>query len=206
MRSMNGAQNSWSMSMATEPTSPPESPAGEHQGGNPLTRKLGPLPAWGWALGIGGAVIAVRLLRSGSAFPSEGGTSSTVGAVNPTIPGSEQSTFANYSASDVATLAAALKAAGLSLNPAAPTAAPQSCPPGFSMVNGKCAPLGIHAPSTAPAPATKVDFAGTISPFGTRYPSYVHTLADALAWINRAIHNGYKVTGPIPTASTVPHP
>lgn len=29
------------------------------------------------------------------------------------------------------------------------------------------------------------DLAGALSAFGTRYPSYVHTAADALAWVNR---------------------
>jgi hypothetical protein len=34
--------------------------------GGALTRKLGPLPAWGWGVGIGGAILAVRVLRGGS--------------------------------------------------------------------------------------------------------------------------------------------
>jgi nucleoid-associated protein YgaU len=41
-----------------------------------LTRKLGPLPVWGWAIAIGGSVIALRLIRGKGAFPA---SSSTVG-------------------------------------------------------------------------------------------------------------------------------
>ncbi len=38
-----------------------------------------------------------------------------------------------------------------------------------------------------PRPSTVADLAGTVSAFGTRYPSYVHDAADALAWVNRNI-------------------
>lgn len=34
--------------------------------GGALTRKIGPLPAWGWGIGIGGAILAARYLRAGS--------------------------------------------------------------------------------------------------------------------------------------------
>lgn len=46
-----------------------------------LTRKLGPLPAWGWGVAVGGAVIVFRLIR-----PKSG--SSTVGSSAPTSVGS----------------------------------------------------------------------------------------------------------------------
>lgn len=43
-------------------------------------------------------------------------------------------------------------------------------------------------PAATPAPAPgPTDHAGTVSAFGTRYPSYVHADADALAWVNRNI-------------------
>lgn len=35
--------------------------------GSAVTRKLGPLPAWAWGLAIGGAVLAMRLVRGGGA-------------------------------------------------------------------------------------------------------------------------------------------
>ncbi len=41
--------------------------------GEALTRKLGPLPAWGWGIGIGGAILAVRVLRGGSIGGGGGG-------------------------------------------------------------------------------------------------------------------------------------
>ena len=43
---------------------------------------------------------------------------------------------------------------------------------------------GGAVPSPSPAP---VDYAGSVSAFGTRYPSYVHSAADALGWVNRNI-------------------
>jgi len=33
--------------------------------GGAVTRKIGPLPAWGWGVAIGGAILAVRFLRGG---------------------------------------------------------------------------------------------------------------------------------------------
>lgn len=49
-------------------------------------------------------------------------------------------------------------------------------------------PLILAADELAPAtPSGPVDHAGTESAFGTRYPSYVHTDAQALAWVNRSI-------------------
>lgn len=34
--------------------------------GSMLTRKLGPLPAWGWGVAVGGAYLAVKFLRGGT--------------------------------------------------------------------------------------------------------------------------------------------
>lgn len=158
-----------------EPMADP-TPATEGGGQNPLTRKLGPLPAWGWALAIAGGFIAFRLVRGQGAFPSGGGgTSSQVGAVtSPVVPGSESSIFgSNPSASDISALAQALKQAEAE----------------------------NHPPSTAAPPAKAVDFAGSKTAFGTRYPSYIHTLADAIRWYFTAIHNGAK---PKTAFSTVP--
>lgn len=33
--------------------------------GAALTRKIGPLPAWGWGVALGGSIVAVRMLRGG---------------------------------------------------------------------------------------------------------------------------------------------
>lgn len=33
--------------------------------GAALTRKIGPLPAWGWGVALGGAIVAARMLRGG---------------------------------------------------------------------------------------------------------------------------------------------
>ncbi len=35
-----------------------------------LTRKIGPLPAWGWGVAIGGGLLAIKLVRGGSATGS----------------------------------------------------------------------------------------------------------------------------------------
>lgn len=46
-----------------------------------LTRKLGPLPAWGWGVAIGGAILVAKLIRGG-------GSSSTPNAgYTPTVSG-----------------------------------------------------------------------------------------------------------------------
>lgn len=34
--------------------------------GGALTRKIGPLPAWGWGVAVGGAALGVKMLRGGS--------------------------------------------------------------------------------------------------------------------------------------------
>lgn len=34
--------------------------------GETLTRKIGPLPAWGWGVAIGGSLLAVKMLRGGT--------------------------------------------------------------------------------------------------------------------------------------------
>ncbi len=39
-----------------------------------LTRKLGPLPAWGWGVAIGGAILAVRVIRPSSKSTASTGT------------------------------------------------------------------------------------------------------------------------------------
>lgn len=49
--------------MATD--APIETSAGGEDG-NVLTRKLGPLPTWGWALVVVGAILVARALRGGS--------------------------------------------------------------------------------------------------------------------------------------------
>jgi hypothetical protein len=61
-----------------------------------LTKKIGPLPAWGWAVAIGGGILAFRLFRGGGSHGSDsviggGGDASTPTGVNPIasiLPGS----------------------------------------------------------------------------------------------------------------------
>lgn len=43
----------------------------------------------------------------------------------------------------------------------------------------------------APAPEPPADYAGTPTVWGTRYPSYVHTAEQALAWVNRKVRELY---------------
>lgn len=44
-----------------------------------VTRKLGPLPVWGWAVAVAGAVIGFRILSGRSAFPASTPSSSSGG-------------------------------------------------------------------------------------------------------------------------------
>lgn len=48
------------------------------------------------------------------------------------------------------------------------------------------------------APSTRVDLAGTISAFGTRYPVYVHSYKEALEWVNRNIRRYRESQNPLP--------
>lgn len=42
-----------------------------------------------------------------------------------------------------------------------------------------------------PPPAAPGDYAGQPTVFGTRYPSYIHTAADALKWLERKVREMY---------------
>lgn len=44
------------------PAGPSRAPTGGGGGESPLTRKIGPLPAWGWAVVVAGAVLVARAL------------------------------------------------------------------------------------------------------------------------------------------------
>ena len=79
-----------------------------------LTRKLGPLPAWGWAVAVGGSVILFRIVTGKGAFPASPpatSSGSSGGSVQPVIPGNETSALSQLSASDLAALKAALASA-----------------------------------------------------------------------------------------------
>jgi len=66
--------------MPTEPKGPPAKPPTAPQGGakaaggikGGLTRKVGPLPVWGWAAVAGGAFVAWTFLRGGSSGEDQG--------------------------------------------------------------------------------------------------------------------------------------
>lgn len=51
--------------------------------GAALTRKIGPLPAWGWGVAVGGALLGVKMLRGGS-LGGGGGTDKQVVVTVPT--------------------------------------------------------------------------------------------------------------------------
>ena len=154
-----------------------------------LTRKIGPLPAWGWAVAIGGSVIAYRVISGRGAFPAKASdTSNQVGGTPVPVGTSPGDALAGISASDLSTLSGALLPY-LPPGPAGPAgpAGPQGKP-------GAAAPASTPTkpPASTPAPAPTASFAGTKTPFGTVYPSYVKTYTDALAFIQRALRNGYK--------------
>jgi hypothetical protein len=136
-----------------------------------LTRKLGPLPAWGWAVAVAGAVIAARVISGKGAFPKGSAAqpaATVVGASGLPASTAGESIIGQLSSSDISTLKGLLG-------------------PGPAGPIGKTGP-----PGTAPPPGTSKpsNYAGMRDPFGTVYPSYVHTAAQANAWIQRAIANG----------------
>ena len=70
--------------------------------------------------------------------------------------------------------------------------------PGVGVIErvlARYAELFIAAP--APSPAV-IDLAGQVNAFGTKYPSYVHSHAEALAWVNRRIYEYRKNQRPLP--------
>lgn len=68
----------------------PAPPETGQEGGNALTRKIGPLPVWGWAVVVAGAVLVARAL-GGSKAPTGGESYPPVGdpgfEVVPGVPG-----------------------------------------------------------------------------------------------------------------------
>ena len=83
--------------------SAPERPA--RKGGNPLTRKIGPLPAWGWVAGA--AVIAGGYMwwrnRQGAAAATSGSATTSTSATDTTGTGTDQ-------AASIATLQSEIQA------------------------------------------------------------------------------------------------
>ena len=64
--------------------------------------------------------------------------------------------------------------------------------PGVGVNEAVIARYKVLYPVTVPAPSpATTDYAGTVTAFGTRYPTYVHTAAQALAWVNRKIAELY---------------
>lgn len=74
----------------------PEAPARASGGSNPLTRKLGPLPLWGW-LGIATALALVYVFisksKSSSASTATTGAGTTTGATSVNSPGGVDSSL-----------------------------------------------------------------------------------------------------------------
>jgi hypothetical protein len=74
----------------------PEAPARTSGGGNPLTRKLGPLPLWGW-LGIATALALVYVFiskgKSSSASAATTGAGTAAGATSVNSPGGVDSSL-----------------------------------------------------------------------------------------------------------------
>lgn len=66
-----------------------------------LTKKIGPLPAWGWAVAIGGGYLVFRAVRGGGG----GGSSSVIGGGDTSTPtGSTIPGFSGTSSGDVGTV------------------------------------------------------------------------------------------------------
>lgn len=62
-------------------------PDAKKKGGNPLTRRLGPLPIWGWAAAGGGGFILYRFVRARRATGAAiAATGTTGGGATGTIP------------------------------------------------------------------------------------------------------------------------
>ena len=62
--------------------------------GETLTRRIGPLPAWGWGIGIGGAFVAARFLGiGGGLFAGRSSDAPTSTATNADESGADTSTI-----------------------------------------------------------------------------------------------------------------
>jgi hypothetical protein len=115
--------------------------------GDTVTRKAGPLPLWGWAIAVGGAVLAYRLVRGGGSTPMVVTPGPSTGDGSPTAgdtAGDGSSSFAPLSSVDALFQAVANLQAGTGVDtglelPAGqappPTAPAASLPPPTSYTN-----------------------------------------------------------------------
>lgn len=152
-----------------------------------LTRKIGPLPAWGWGIAIGGALLAAKMLRGG------GGTSKTATVYVPTGGEVGSTDFASSVGNEFATFReevgdalddlrdeiADIESPQMSAPSGQQPPASTIIPPGTGVIQ----PLPVPQPSQPPttkAPAT--------APYkvGTRIFS---SLADAQAFARRVIRD-----------------
>lgn len=163
--------------------------------GEAATRKIGPLPAWGWGVAVGGAFLVYRFVRGGSSQPQ-------VVAVTGSQPGGSMDNAqagTPLGVDQLTALEGQIAGQQGQLNTIT-----QALSGILDKINGTAAttPPGT-TPTGTPTGAPTVDFAGTKTPFGTVYPDYVHTYADAVAWIARALANGSK---PISSTNIGPTP
>lgn len=140
----------------------PPVPKPKVSAGNPLTRKLGPLPAWAWLLIVVGGFLAYRRLHGGQANDVSAPTFSG-GAVGPAGTGSSVVSGDESGGGGLSSLEQALEAQQATIDQltgrltqtpaevAAPTS--QGAPQGAAAQSG---PASSPAPAPAPAAATVV--------------------------------------------------
>lgn len=91
-------------------------------------------------------------------------------------------------------------------NAIASAASPPTPAPPVGGSGGGVSPPPVAKPPIpgTPVGGAAVNYAGTLTPFGTRFPAYVHTYAQAADWIARALRNGYKLKPGSSAAPFVP--
>jgi hypothetical protein len=163
-----------------------------------LTRKLGPLPAWGWGVALGGGILAFRFIRGGIGGGS-GEQAAASGAptfVNPapTELGEQQSGFLSALSGQLDALpdqvavavAGALSDTIIPPPQTGPTSA--SAPPATSPA-ATAPPKLVASPTPAPSASAPLSIWATLrASLPTAYQSFT-SLDDAKAYAGRVIRN-----------------
>lgn len=164
-----------------------------------LTRKLGPLPAWGWGVALGGGILAFRFIRGGIGGGS-GEQAAASGAptfVNPapTELGEQQSGFLSALSGQLDALPDQIATAVMNAQsetipfpipgPLPPTT---NAPPATSPV-ATAPPKPVASPTPAPSASAPLSVWATLkASLPAAYQAFT-SLADAKAYAGRVIRN-----------------
>lgn len=161
-----------------------------------LTRKIGPLPAWGWGIAVGGALLAMRFMRGSGA----GGRTSTATVYVPTGNEVGSSDFASQLGEEFGAFRDEVSDALDDMrDEIADIDSPANKPPSGNAPPSAARPTTPTpvptTPPTTPAPVQPVRPPTTAAPspslFGAaNWPSYARaSLAEAQAFARRLIRN-----------------